>query len=271
MPVSNHTRNLSLSAARNKRSRDKKRQAGLCIRCGKESIRIRCDECREAVNEETNQRRAKLAQDGRCPGCGEPNDTDGYRCSDCNAKQRRAYKKRYTKKVEIGTCSTCSEPVDDGRRFCKRCLLRMKVAREKWIEEGRCCVCGRESELSNQSLRHGEGRRNYCKVCWLKTLANRVLGSIKHWKVLVDKLDACNWRCPYTGEMLVIGENLSFDHIDPVSRFPEKRYDPENVEPVSWQANMAKSGLTKSEFLALVEKIHLHATVRRYADDGQSP
>jgi hypothetical protein len=81
------------------------------------------------------------------------------------------------------------------------------------------------------------------------------LGSGKRWRILLEKLDECGWRCPYTGEQLVMGDNLSFDHILPVSRFPEKRHDPENVEPISWEINMLKRHLTKDEFLALVRNI----------------
>mgnify|MGYP001567923822 CR=1 FL=1 len=261
MPVSNRTRNLSLSADRNKRSRDKKRQAGLCIRCGKESIKIRCDDCRKAVNEETNRRRAKLTQDGRCPGCGELNSTDKYKCSECNARQKEVYKRRYAKKVAAGTCSTCTEPAKGGMRFCDTCLGKMKEQRDTWDVEGRCRMCRKNAELSTVSLRRGEERGGYCKTCWLRLAAQRHLGSIKRWKELVDKLDMCGWRCPYTGEQLIVGVNLSFDHMDPVSRFPEKKHDINNIEPVTWQVNMMKSDLTKMEFLDMVDKIRTHTMI----------
>ena len=77
------------------------------------------------------------------------------------------------------------------------------------------------------------------------------------------KLDACGWKCAYTGDLLVVGDNLSFDHMDPISRFPERRYDPDNVEPVTWQVNLMKRDLTKQEFLALVGRIY-----RRSNDDS---
>jgi hypothetical protein len=73
--------------------------------------------------------------------------------------------------------------------------------------------------------------------------------------VLQAKLEACNWTCPYTGEVLVLGENLSFDHVYPICRFPEKRHEPDNLEPCTWQINLMKRDLTKEEFTTLVFKI----------------
>jgi hypothetical protein len=98
----------------------------------------------------------------------------------------------------------------------------------------------------------------YCHECFLKMIAGYTLGSRKYWRILLGKLDRCNWRCPYTGERLVLGKNLSFDHMDPVCRFPERRHDPDNIEPVSLTVNMMKRELTKQEFLELIAKIAQH-------------
>ena len=86
-------------------------------------------------------------------------------------------------------------------------------------------------------------------------MASYVLGGRRHWRVLIAKLDACNWQCVYTGEKLVLGQNLSFDHIDPICRFPEKKFDPKNIEAVSLTVNLMKRHLTKEEFLEMVRKI----------------
>ena len=82
-----------------------------------------------------------------------------------------------------------------------------------------------------------------------------LFGTRLKWRILLDKLDEANWQCPYSGEQLVLGDNLSFDHKDPICRFPEKRRDPNNIEPVSWQINLMKRDLTKDEFLGLVRSI----------------
>jgi hypothetical protein len=88
--------------------------------------------------------------------------------------------------------------------------------------------------------------------------AGYVLGSRSQWTTLLEKLEAASWRCVYTGELLVLGENLSFDHVNPVCRFPEQRYDPDNIEPVTLTVNLMKRHMTKTEFLALVANIANH-------------
>jgi hypothetical protein len=85
--------------------------------------------------------------------------------------------------------------------------------------------------------------------------AGYVLGGRRYWRILVEKLDACDWRCVYTGEKLILGHNLSFDHIDPICRFPEKKNDPANIEPVTLTINLMKRHLTKEEFLEKVRNI----------------
>jgi hypothetical protein len=87
--------------------------------------------------------------------------------------------------------------------------------------------------------------------------ARTVLGSGKHWQILLQKLEETGWTCFYTGEKLILGENLSFDHLNPICRFPEQRHDPENIRPCSWQVNLMKRDLTKEEFLELSKKVYL--------------
>jgi 5-methylcytosine-specific restriction endonuclease McrA len=67
--------------------------------------------------------------------------------------------------------------------------------------------------------------------------------------LLKKKLDSQNYCCAYTNEPLVFGENVQLDHILPVSRFPEIRNDPNNVEWVSARVNHAKNAMTRDEFI----------------------
>lgn len=159
-----------------------------------------------------------------CVACGKEKETEKVRCNSCNAKSNR----------------------------------RNQARRRKYADEGRCRECGEKAQLTNRSLRNRE-RGNYCGDCWLKMLATSLLGSRKLWRILLDKLNECGWKCPYTGETLVLGVNLSFDHMDPIARFPDRQHDPENLEPISWQVNLMKRDLTKAEFLAMIERIHRHA------------
>ena len=125
------------------------------------------------------------------------------------------------------------------------------------VLQGLCGKCGRENYLTDT-----EGRRvSYlCAMCYLRNMAVKHLGSELKWQILLDKLYRCDWRCCYTGDKLRMGDNLSFDHPDPTARFPDRRHDPDNLEPVSLQVNLMKRDLTKNEFLALIERIHEHGS-----------
>ncbi len=128
--------------------------------------------------------------------------------------------------------------------------------RKKRLEDGLCRDCGEAGITTTRSLR-GNDRAAYCKVCYFKLLARSVLGSGKKWRSLADMVEACDWECHYTGEKLVIGDTLSFDHMDPVSRFPERKHDITNIVPCSWRVNLMKKDLTKGEFLEMTTMIHL--------------
>ncbi len=180
----------------------------------------------------------------------------------CSRKTDAEYRKTaYDKKCNNGCCVVCGKETKTELARCTECNARSNLKnqerRAKLTAEGKCRDCGGEAQLTNRSLR-GRERGNYCGDCWLKMLATSLLGSRKLWKILLDKLEACGWKCPYTGETLVIGVNLSFDHMDPICRFPEKQHDPNNIEPISWQVNLMKRDLTKSEFLEKIKRIYEH-------------
>lgn len=191
----------------------------------------------------------------------------------CNTKSGWGRgKKRYHDRVEKGLCILCDNKPEHGLRWCIDCKAkeseRSKQKRLKAAADGKCESCPNkamqltraagQNRLGGQYV-EGRSQSTYCAQCYLKSRAFDLLGSRRHWEVLVEKLEACRWRCPYTGETLVLGDNLSFDHIDPISRFPERKHDPNNIEPVSWQVNVMKRDLTKQEFLALIERIYSHA------------
>ena len=184
-----------------------------------------------------------------------------------NSEEAKRHRQtHYKKNRENGLCVVCGKPTGTEGARCAGCNVKVNAKecrrRKRYTEEGRCRDCGKEAQLSNRSMR-GRERGNYCRDCAIKVLATTVLGSRKHWRVLVQKLDACGWRCPYTGETLVLGVNLSFDHMDPICRFPEKKYDPNNIEPISWQINLMKRDLTKIEFLELIQRINEYGKLHK--------
>jgi len=101
-------------------------------------------------------------------------------------------------------------------------------------------------------------RYRECQECYLKRTAKNNLGSEDFAPLLLAKLEAQQWMCPYTDEILVLGHNDSIDHILPRSRFPDLATDPENVQWVLRDVNSMKNQLTNDEFLGLVAIIYRH-------------
>lgn len=54
---------------------------------------------------------------------------------------------------------------------------------------------------------------------------------------------------------MVLGDNTSIDHILPVSRYPEKSKDIDNLEWVTLTVNLMKRNRTADEFMELVKQI----------------
>lgn len=241
------------------RRSEKRREAGLCTVCGEKAEgKSKCEKCL-GKDRERQKKRWNSTEDGACRQCRKASATSGTKfCEGCREKQTRWRKKHSAKRREEGQCLSCNAASEKSR--CEKCIAKArelnKALRKKRVNNGLCRECGGEAIPSTRSLR-GRDRAAYCRDCYLRMMAPTVLGSRRMWRVLLQKLEDCDWRCPYTGEKLVMGDNLSFDHVNPVSRFPEQRHDPANVEPCTWQVNLMKRDLTREEFLGLIEKIHL--------------
>jgi len=84
------------------------------------------------------------------------------------------------------------------------------------------------------------------------------LKTAKHAEAISAKLKAQNYRCAYTGELIVLGVNDSLDHILPTSKFPKLRSDPTNVEWVTRKVNCMKWDSTREEFIATAYAVVKH-------------
>ena len=69
------------------------------------------------------------------------------------------------------------------------------------------------------------------------------------------------YRCPYSGEILVPGQNASKDHKLPKSRYPELATDVENIEWASLRVNKMKHDMTREEFLEMCLRIVEHTGI----------
>lgn len=132
----------------------------------------------------------------------------------------------------------------------RRSRYPSKQTKNRWDKSGQCYLCG-----SLTILPPVPKKRNICQTCYLKRSASSALGSSSLWTILLDKLNKQKWRCAYTGIPLILRENASIDHILPISRYPQYRNNPNNVEWVDWRVNHMKLSMTKDEFISFSRKI----------------
>ncbi len=238
--------------------RAERKAKGLCEVCGETTEgKLRCKECLAKNAARQKARQQRLIEQGICKKCGKHGAADGHLyCEGCLAKVNAFTRKHTAKQTKEKRCHGCGIPCDRFR--CEICNGKangeIRKLKKRWTEANLCRNCGQPAITTTRSLR-GQERATYCRDCYLKVLAYNVLGSGKKWRILLDMLEKCEWKCVYTGERLVLGDNLSFDHKNPICRFPEQRHDPGNIEPCSWQINLMKRDLTKPEFLALAQKV----------------
>lgn len=238
----------------------KRKQAGLCQKCGVPAKgRLTCANCRKKDVERHEDTIRQRDKDGLCRKCGVARQEEGKKhCAACLVKVNAYTRKHAKKRAGQGRCLACGVTCESGR--CEKCRVKLnayqKKQRKARVDNGLCRDCGAKSQLSARSKR---GYSNYCQSCYLKMTARSTLGSANFWQVLLDKLYRYDWRCYYTGVKLFFGENLSFDHLNPVLRFPEQKHDPNNIVPATLEVNLMKRDLTKDEFLFLTKQVAEHS------------
>lgn len=193
--------------------------------------------------------------------------------------------------METKLCSKCQRilSVSDFNRdrnqpdgFSARCRTCTNAYHRAWYAKNR--ELERAAKLRQMQARIDKGQCKYCcspqlpgqRVCqhhWFSNVAYHSLGkaSNRAAQILKDKLAEQNSRCPYTGIQLIPGQNCQIDHIKPVSRFPELRHDPDNLEWVLDIANLAKRDLTKEEFIAFCRLVTKNANSTGTAETGPTP
>ncbi len=172
------------------------------------------------------------------------------------ASKKLSANSHYNKSKENGRCTSCGINLENRvRAICFECneklINRTKARHDSRIALGRCFQCGTEEVIKGD-------KRPVCKTCFLKLRASSALGDSRFWKILKNKLAEQNYRCVYSGKLLVLGETASIDHILPIARFPELAKEITNIQWVDIVVNQMKRDLTPKEFLSLVEIIHHH-------------
>lgn len=176
----------------------------------------------------------------------------------------RANQKEYKRRLrEMGACISCGSKVqaEMGKAFCSDCRLRKNLRagerRDRLSKLGICWSCAKNPFIAVLGSRIMSGSK-VCERCYMRRKTTSVLGSLSGIAIVTEKLKQQNYRCAYTGELLILGVNDSLDHIIPASRYPEGRHDPNNLEWVTRSVNVMKWDRTPTEFMAIINSIAKH-------------
>src|SRR5574343_387316 len=156
----------------------------------------------------------------------------GYKCKVCQSLERT--NKNFSKSLK--------------RRLENREKINIKQnsERQERLLLGQCFYC-KNKRLPNST--------SYCEQHFLESKAKKHLKSSKYWINLKQILEKQNSKCPYTGELIVLGLNDALDHIIP--RQGQKVYDRlDNLQFVLRDVNLLKFVLDEHRFLELCTKIH---------------
>jgi len=193
---------------------------------------------------------------GLCKNCGHPRTTAKVYCPTCIAKAKVYIEARRKRLRASGLCEDCGGVTEGNRVHCESCLEKQRASRTKWKQEvprGFCTRCKKRHCLP--ALIDAKLYQRSCQECYLRHLSSAQLGSSKHWKLLLAKLTAQDYRCVYSGDEIVLGLNDSVDHIRPKSKYPELANDPDNIQWVTRTINRMKDCLDHGEFISLIRRV----------------
>lgn len=123
---------------------------------------------------------------------------------------------------------------------------RDKKCRAKRLKAGKCTACSADRMPTSNF---------YCEKHWFHSIAGYRFGSRVGGPVLHKMMKDQDFTCPYTGEKLIPCVNCELDHIFPVSKYPDKAADFDNVEFVLKKVNRAKTNMTPDEFIDLCKRV----------------
>ena len=140
---------------------DKRRDAHLCVKCGKDAKENRkhCQDCLDKARVASKEARLDRISRGLCPNCAHLPTSDEHRFH-CSG---RAKEIRDTRR-SAGLCTECggAKGEGSGKNVCALCLSqqRAKRAEEKLTvlaAYGRMCVCCGEDEVDFLQVDHIDG------------------------------------------------------------------------------------------------------------------
>lgn len=131
---------------------------------------------------------------------------------------------------------------------------QQRKARKQRIAKGLCSECTNKALEYQTNLKGEKPKKPLCSACWVKGRLYHVKKNVTGWEILLARFVE-NPVCPYTGEELRLGDNVSLDHKYPKARFPELSTCIDNLEWVSWKANRSKQDMTPEEFRTFCKKV----------------
>jgi hypothetical protein len=95
-----------------------------------------------------------------------------------------------------------------------------------------------------------------CLKHYFYTVSNSHFSTSKYWQHLMQIAEQQKYICPYSGQQLIPGINMSLDHKLPKSRFPEKQNDLDNLQFCDLYVNNAKHIMTEKEFIIFIDRLY---------------
>ena len=119
------------------------------------------------------------------------------------------------------------------------------------------------------------------KMRWFRQNISRAENRSYGWAVDIDEMDCYirgyeqGWRCAITGDPLEFtrgGQEFNGQWANPRSCTndridPSQGYTHENLQLVSWEANLFKQGFTMSQLTTLVRKCQTHLNLAKWPVD----
>lgn len=166
--------------------RKKRREQGLCPRCGgeiKDKYKY-CERCREKRREHMNRMRKEREKKGICVSCGKEKDNDKYKhCKECRKKARKYNKKIIEERKEKGLCINCGKKMYEFK-------IKYSEVKKGFVtidEDYNLCEKCREKEKKNSRKYYRENREQSIKkvIKWQKNNPDKYLFS--RWKIKFKK------------------------------------------------------------------------------------
>lgn len=203
-----------------------------------------------------------------CKKCDNMNSNPNFTlCPRCRKNKNWKY---WDKRLLEGMCLNtikCPNKRIKNSSNCQDCMTKMydqlKGYNKRLSDKGLCTVCRTNKHLKVYENKP-DGVGKMCRACYLKKVAVRYLLSKDYWKQLLEMLKGQDFRCVYSGEVIILGENDSLDHIIPQKQCPEKKYDITNMQWTIRDVNSMKTTLNEQRFFDLLTKILENCKNRRH-------